>query len=79
MDTDTIYGYQFVAHAKYKALKQPPPGFIMSAAVITCAQCGTIIAGMGGPRSSCYCKKCFDQKKFEAFTRGTLLEEVIDA
>lgn len=71
-------GYQFVGKGKYKVLKLDP-GYIYTAAIITCSRCGTAITGMGGPRSGCYCPQCFDVIKLEAFTRGTLLEEVKDA
>jgi hypothetical protein len=71
---ELIDGYQFVGPGKYKTLRPAPPGWILTAAVITCASCGKIIAGMGGPRSSCYCPTCFDAKKLEAFARGKLLE-----
>lgn len=75
---ELVIGYRFVGKGKYQAIPDLKPGMIYSAAVITCARCGTVIAGMGGPRSGCYCPSCFDVIKMEAFARGTLLEEQVN-
>ena len=71
---ELVQGYRFVGPGQYKTIRPSPAGFIQTAAVLTCNSCGTIIAAMGGPGSGCYCPKCFDVKKMEAFARGKLLE-----
>ena len=37
------------------------PGYIYTAAVLSCGSCGTVIRSMGGPGSNTVCLKCVEK------------------
>lgn len=54
----------------FKPITETPRGSIVTAAIMTCQECRTIIKYMGGPGSRCYCTKCYEALKLFDFAEG---------
>lgn len=76
MENLEIQGYRPSGKNQYRVIRPVGPGFIQTAAVMTCSRCGTIIAAMGGPGFDCLCPRCFDQHRVEQFALGNQIEIV---
>lgn len=46
------------------------PGMVVTAAIMSCSDCGTTISPMGGPGHNCLCPECFTKFKLVNFTEG---------
>ena len=44
----------------YYSIYKPAKGTILTAALIVCKRCDTIIAGMGGPKPDAICIGCYE-------------------
>ena len=46
------------------------PGWISTAAIMSCQDCGTTISSSGGPGHNCLCPTCYNKFKLVNFTEG---------
>ena len=54
----------------FEPITETPRGAIVTAAVMLCAECNTMIKGMGGGSRRCYCVKCYEALKLFDFAEG---------
>lgn len=54
----------------FEPITPTPRGAIVTAAVMTCIECKSMIKSMGGPGSRCYCVKCYEALKLFDFAQG---------
>jgi hypothetical protein len=68
-DNEPEYDYHSRSYI-FSPIKETPRGSIVTASVMICAECSTIIKSMGGPGYRCYCLRCYDALKLFDFSEG---------
>ena len=62
MENTHILGYTRLPDGSWEPVHECKPGYIYSAAVVCCRQCGRMLRGMGGPLNA-VCTTCFEKVK----------------
>jgi hypothetical protein len=61
--SNEILGYRKTGKDTWEPIEQPKKGFMYTAAIMTCGQCGNVISGMGGGGAqNTYCVSCYEKE-----------------
>jgi hypothetical protein len=69
-DNPSPLGYTILKDGTAEPIYPIKPGYIATAAFITCVNCRTAISAMGGPRHNSLCLVCYDLHKLNNFIEG---------